>query len=201
MAVEPGRFVTPEEYLAGERGSPNKSEYLQGQVFAMGDASPRHVLIVNNLVSELRSQLKQRPCSVFSSDLRIMVSETGLYTYPDVVVVCDGLQFRDGFKDTVTNPILIIEVLSKSTKDYDRGEKFEHYRTIDSLKEYLLIAQDRPHVEHHLRQPDNKWLLSETSDLADAVELPTIACSLALTEICDKVDQPYRRMKHRGPTN
>jgi Uma2 family endonuclease len=189
MATEPKRFVTPEEYLAGERESLDKSEYLQGQVFAMGGASPRHVLIVTNLVSELRSQLKRRSCAVFSTDLRIMVSETGLYTYPDVVVVCDGLKFRDGFKDTVTNPTLIVEVLSKSTKDYDRGEKFEHYRTIDSLKEYLLIAQDRPYVEHHLRQPDNKWLLSETGDLNGVIQLPTIGCSLALAEIYDKVDQ------------
>jgi Uma2 family endonuclease len=189
MATEPKRFVTPEEYLAGERESLDKSEYLQGQVFAMGGASPRHVLIVTNLVSELRSQLKRRSCSVFSTDLRIMVSETGLYTYPDVVVVCDGLRFRDGFRDTVTNPTLIVEVLSKSTKDYDRGENFENCRTINSLKEYLLIAQDRPHVEHHLRQPDDKWLLSETSDLKGVIELPTIGCSLALAEVYDKVDQ------------
>ncbi|MGH9760600.1 MAG: Uma2 family endonuclease, partial [Blastocatellia bacterium] len=166
-----------------------RASYFNGQIFGMGGASPRHVLIVSNLVGELGSQLKGRPCSAFSTDLRVLVNTTGLYTYPDIVVVCDGLKFRDDIKDTVTNPTLIIEVLSKPTKDYDRGEKFEHYRTIESFKEYVLVAQDKHHVEHHLRQPDNTWLLSETSDIKGEIELTTIDCRLALSEIYDKVDE------------
>jgi Uma2 family endonuclease len=180
--------ITPEEYLAIERQAAYKSEYFNGEMFAMSGASPRHVLIVTNVVAELRRQLKQRPCTVYSTDLRVKVSPTGLYTYPDVIVVCDQPQFNDEQKDTLLNPTLIVEVLSESTKDYDRGEKFEHYRTLTSLAEYVLIAQDKPHFEHFVRQPDNRWLLAETNRLEDTIHLPSIACDLALAEIYDKVD-------------
>jgi Uma2 family endonuclease len=189
MASQRKTGLTPEEYLALERQCAEKNEYLNGEVFAMGGASPRHVLIVTNVVAEFRSQLKNRPCSVFSTDLRVLVDQTGLYTYPDVIVTCGELAFSDTFKDTLTNPTLIVEVLSKSTKDYDRGEKFEQYRTIASFKEYLLIAQDRCHVEHHVRQPGGTWVLSETGNIEDEIQLQTIDCRLKLFEIYDKVDQ------------
>ncbi len=180
--------ITPEEYLTIERQAAYKSEYFNGEMFAMSGASPRHVLIVTNVVAELRRQLKPRPCTVYSTDLRVKVSPTGLYTYPDVIVVCDQPQFNDEQKDTLLNPTLIVEVLSESTKDDDRGEKFEHYRTLTSLAEYVLIAQDKPHFEHFVRQPDNRWLLAETNRLEDTIHLPSIACDLALAEIYDKVD-------------
>lgn len=189
MATDSKHLISPEEYLAIERASPEKSEYLNGEIFAMGRESPRQVLIVTNLVAELGTQLKEHDCSVFSTNLRVLVSKTGLYTYPDVVVICNGLQYVDDFRDTIANPVLIIEVLSKSTQNYDRGQKFEHYRTFNSLMEYVLIAQDRIHVEHNVRQPDNSWLLSETGDINGIIELPTIKCRLSLTEIYDKVDQ------------
>jgi Uma2 family endonuclease len=190
MASQPKTSFTPEEYLELERKAERKSEYLNGEIFAMSGASPRHVLIVTNVVRELSSQLKNRPCSVFSIDLRVRVSPEGLYTYPDVVVLCDKPLFSDSRRDTLTNPTLIVEVLSKSTKDYDRGEKFEQYRAIDSFKECVLIAQDRPHVEHFVRQADNNtWLLSETSKSDDTVFLSAIGCQLQLTEVYDKVDQ------------
>jgi Uma2 family endonuclease len=188
MSAERKTFITPEEYLRLERQAETKSEYYNGQVFAMSGASPSHVLIVTNVVAELRTQLKNRPCRVYSTDLRLRVSPTGLYTYPDVVVVCGQAIFADDQKDTLLNPTLIIEVLSESTKDYDRGEKFEQYRTLESLKEYVLIAQDRYHVEHHVRQPDNTWVLSETNRLEDTIELSSIQCSLSLTETYDKVE-------------
>ena len=188
MSLQPKTYLTPEEYLALERKAEYKSEYLAGEMFAMSGASPRHVLIVTNVVAELRGQLKQRPCTVYSSDLRVKVSPTGLYTYPDVVVVCDQPQFADEQRDTLLNPTLIVEVLSESTKDYDRGEKFEHYRTLPSLSEYVLIAQDKYHVEHFVRQPDNRWLLSETNLLEDTIHLSSIACDLVLTEVYDKVE-------------
>ncbi len=149
MASTPKTRYTPEEYLALERSSETKHEYFKGEIFAMGGASSRHVLIVTNLVIELGSQLKKGPCRVFSTDLRVRVDTSGLYTYPDVVVICDAPEFSDDQRDTLLNPVLIIEVLSDSTKDYDRGGKFEQYRTIKSFKEYLLVAQDRPHLEHY----------------------------------------------------
>lgn len=180
-------YVEPEEYLALERKATQKSEYFNGEIFAMSGASPRHVLIVTNVVAELRGQLKEQACTVYSTDLRVKVSQTGLYTYPDVVVVCDNPLFDDDQKDTLTNPTLIVEVLSESTKDYDRGEKFEQYRTIPSFKEYVLISQDKHHVEHFVRQPDHRWLLSETNQLSDTIDLPAIDCHLALTEVYDKV--------------
>jgi Uma2 family endonuclease len=180
--------ITPEEYLAIERQAAYKSEYFNGEMFAMSGVSPRHVLIVTNVVAELRRQLKQRSCTVYSTDLRVKVSPTGLYTYPDVIVVCDQPRFNGVQKDTLLNPTLIVEVLSESTKDYDRGEKFEHYRTLTSLAEYVLIAQDKPHFEHFVRQPGSRWLLAETNRLEDTIHLPSIACDLALAEVYDKVD-------------
>lgn len=156
MALQPKSFLTPEEYLVIERKAEYKSEYFNGEMFAMSGVSPSHVLIVSNIVAELRGQLKQKPCNVYSSDLRVRVSPTGLYTYPDVVVVCGQPQLADEQKDTLLNPTLIVEVLSDSTQDYDRGRKFEHYRSLSSFTEYLLIAQDRCHVEHFVRQADNR---------------------------------------------
>src|SRR5712692_8061687 len=187
MPSQPKTYITPEEYLAIERQAEYKSEYFNGEMFALAGASERHVLIVTNVVAELRGQLRRRPCTVYSTDLRVRVSSTGLYTYSDVVVVCGQPQFADEQQDTLLNPTLIVEILSESTKDYDRGEKFEHYRTLTSLAEYVLIAQDKHHVEHFVRQPDNRWLLAETNRLGDTIHLPSIACDLALTEVYDKV--------------
>ena len=188
MSSQPQIFISPEEYLARERQAEQKSEYFNGEIFAMSGASPRHVLIVTNVVAELREQLKKRACTVYSTDLRVKVSATGLYTYPDVVVVCETPRFDDERKDTLLNPTLIVEVLSDSTKDYDRGDKFEQYRTLPSFVEYVLIAQDKYHVEHFVRQADNRWILSETNRPEDAITLTSIGCTLALQEVYDKVD-------------
>lgn len=190
MSLQPKTHLTPEEYLAIERKAEYKSEYFNGEMFVMAGASERHALIVTNVVAELRGQLRHRPCTVYSTDLRVRVSPTGLYTYPDVIVVCGQAQFADDQKDTLLNPTLIVEVLSESTKDYDRGGKFEHYRSLASLSEYVLIAQDKYHVEHFVRQPDNRWLLWETNRLEDTIHLPSIECALALIEVYDKVEMP-----------
>jgi Uma2 family endonuclease len=124
----------------------------------------------------------------------VKVDPTGLYTYPDVIVLCEEPRFSDEQKDTLVNPALIIEVLSESTKDYDRGGKFEQYRTIDSFVEYLLIAQDRPHVEHHTRQPDGSWLLQETNSLEDTIQLKAVPCSLRMADIYSRITfQPSER--------
>jgi len=187
MASQPKTRYTPDEYLALERNCETKHEYFNGEIFAMGGASPQHVLIVSNVVVELGSQLKASPCRVYSTDLRVRVHPTGLYTYSDVIVLCDEPRFSDEQKDTLLNPALIIEVLSDSTKDYDRGGKFEQYRTIESFIEYLLVAQDRPHVEHHTRQPDGRWLLHETNSLEDTIQLKSVPCSLRMADIYAKL--------------
>jgi|SRR5579884_64442 Uma2 family endonuclease len=180
---------TPEEYLAIERrNAGQRSEYLAGEIFAMGGASERHNLIVTNIVRELSIQMKGQPCKVYSSDMRVKVASTGLYTYPDIVALCGEAKFDDDQKDTLLNPTLIIEVLSKSTEGYDRGEKFEHYRKLQSLAEYILVSQEKRHVDHYVRQPDNQWLLSESSNPQDTIQLPSINCSLAIAEIYDKVE-------------
>jgi Uma2 family endonuclease len=188
MASQPKTRYTPEEYLALERSCEAKHEYYNGEIFAMGGATKQHVSIVTNLVVELGSQLKAGPCTVYATDLRVQVSPTGLYTYPDVIVLFDEPRFSDEQEDTLMNPALIIEVLSESTKDYDRGGKFELYRTIDSFVEYLLIAQDRPHVEHHVRQPDGSWILHETNNLEDTIHLKSVRGSLRIADIYFKID-------------
>lgn len=180
---------TPEEYLALERKATYKSEYLNGQIFAMVGASRAHNLIASNVSREISLQLKGRPCEVYVSDMRVKVSLTGLYTYPDVVAVCGEPQFDDAERDTLLNPTIIIEVLSPSTEAYDRGEKFAHYRRLESLQEYALITQDRIRVEHFIRQGD-QWVLSEMSDLNNTLHLGSIGCDIALREIYDKVELP-----------
>jgi len=181
-------YITPEEYLSLERQAEYKSEYFDGEIFAMTGASEAHNQIVANLMIEIGTQFKKRPCKVYANDMRVKVSPTGLYTYPDIVAVCEQRHFDDEQKDTLLNPTVIIEVLSSSTADYDRGTKFEQYRTLDSLKEYILIAQDKYHIEHYVRQANHQWLLSETNDLQDMIELPSIQCSLAVSEVYDKVE-------------
>lgn len=190
------KLLTPTEYLAFERKSETKHEYYAGQIYPMAGATERHNLISLNAGSELRVQLRKRPYRVYVSDMRVKISETGLYTYPDVTVVSGEPQFEGTQADVLLNPIVIIEVLSKSTEVYDRGKKFEHYRTISTLKEYLLVAQDSYHIEHFVRQADGQWLFSETKGLHKTVHLSTINCDLQLEEVYDKVEivstQAYR---------
>jgi Uma2 family endonuclease len=181
--------LTAAEYLEIERAAEFKSEFYAGEMFAMAGASPPHVLITSNVTAELNAQLKGRPCRVYSSDLRVRVSETGLYTYPDVVVVCGQQQFDDEKGDTLLNPTLIVEVLSPTTEAYDRSDKFDHYRQMESLQEYVLIAQDRPRLEHYARQTGGQqWLLTVFRDLQEHAPLPSIDCELALAEVYDKVE-------------
>jgi Uma2 family endonuclease len=186
MATEPKSSLTVEQYLTLERQSETRSEYLNGEVFAMTGASREHNLITGNVFGEIRAQLRGRSCEAYASDMRVAIPGTGLYTYPDVVVACGPPQFEDGELDTLLNPTLIVEVLSASTEDYDRGTKFAHYRTLASLAEYVLVAQDKVHVEHFVRQAEG-WLLTETDDLATTLDLPSIGCKLALADIYERV--------------
>lgn len=186
MDAQAKPHLTPEEYLEIERQSEVRSEYLDGEMFAMTGGSVRHNLIITNLVRELSLQLKPRPCQVFSSELRVHIPTTGLYTYPDIVVVCGEMHLEDQFFDTLLNPTVLMEVLSPSTEAYDRGKKFEHYRSIPSLAEYLLIAQDEPRVEQYVRQEGNRWLLTAMTGLEATLALPSIQCELALAEVYNK---------------
>jgi Uma2 family endonuclease len=190
MSSQPSTFLTPEEYLEIERRAERKSEYFQGEMFAMAGASLVHVLIVGNLVRELGNRLEAGPCRVYSSDLRLRVSPNGFFTYPDVMVICGDPQFADNRGDTVVNPVLIIEVLSTSTEAYDRGKKFEQYRTLPSLREYILVAQDAPRIEQFTPQPDGHWLSAETIGMDASIRLASIDCVLPLSKIYSKIDWP-----------
>ena len=183
-------YITPEQYLVLERKAEVKSEYWGGQVYAMAGASRAHNSIVVNVITSLNMQLKGRPCMVFPSDMRTKVLATGLYTYPDVSALCGVARFEDKYDDILLNPVVVVEVLSPSTEAYDRGTKFAHYRTIDSLTDYLLIAQDHPTVEHFMRQPDDGWLLNTYQGLDAVAVIASIECTLPLTDIFDKVEWP-----------
>ena len=180
-------YVRPEEYLRLERQSEYKSEYVNGEIFAMTGASRKHNLVAGNIFRELSQQLRSRQCEAYMSDMRVKVTATGLYTYPDVVVVCGEPKFEDTFVDTLLNPTLLVEVLSQSTERYDRIAKSSYYRTLDSLSEHLLVAQDEVRLEQYVKQPNGVWLLFEYSALENVVELSSISCSLALRDVYDKV--------------
>lgn len=190
MTVEPERRVSLEEYLELERSSEEKHELLDGEVYAMGGASLRHNLVVTNLVAELRQKLRDSPCKVFPSDLRVQVQENRHYTYPDVTVVCDEPEFSSSGSEILTNPTVVFEVLSDSTEAYDRGAKFEGYRHIPSLVEVLFVAQDRAAVELHARQPDGDWLTTYLDDPGDTLVLSALGCELSVAEIYHKVGLP-----------
>ena len=168
-------------------GSPARIVH-QGSIYAMTGGSLRHSFIATNICGSLYTQLRGKKCTVYSSELRIKVETTGLYTYPDASVVCEPVQSEQHRQDTVINPTVIIEVLSPGTKDYDQGTKMRHYRTIASLHDYLVIAQDAIFIEHHRRQADHQWKITRFTSPELIVRLGTIACTLALKTIYEKVN-------------
>ena len=179
-------LLTPDEYLVKEREAEFKSEYRNGQIVMMPGASREHVLIAGNIFGELYIQLLDRTCEVYVNDMRVKVSDSGLYTYPEVVVVCDEPRFEDGYFDTLLNPTVIVEVLSPSTEDYDRHGKFHSYQTLESLQEYILVSQNEVHIEQYIRQ-DEEWQLMEYISLDDVVINASIECKLAIKAIYAKV--------------
>lgn len=186
MASLAKAFYTPEQYLALEREASYKSEYFSGEIFAMAGASFEHNQITANLMIELGISLRKSPCRPLSQDQRVMVRRTGLYTYPDVLIVCGQPQFTDDHLDTLTNPAAIFEVLSPSTEAYDRGEKFAHYRQIESLTYYGLLSQDQTRVELFQRQDDH-WTLRVAEGVEGVIELPSLNVTLRLSELYDGV--------------
>jgi Uma2 family endonuclease len=187
MALQPNVYVSAQEYLALEKQAAYKSEYIAGTIVAMSGASREHNLIVTNIVTSLGQQFRGRSCKVYANDMRVKMPASDLYVYPDVVVVCGTPQFEDSDLDTLLNPTLVIEVLSQSTEFRDRGVKAQGYRLIDSLTEYLLIAQDRCRIEQYTRQADNQWLLVDFYTLEETVNLVSTRCTLLLQDVYDRV--------------
>lgn len=186
MLQQQRRYVTPQEYIENERLSEFRSEYFAGEIFAMSGATRTHNVIVRNISRRLDPQHEGQACEVYTNDMRVEVSPTGLYTYPDAVVVCGQPLFKDANEDTLLNPTVIVEVLSNSTASYDRGEKFEHYGSLPSLTDYLLIAQDRAAVEQRTRT-EQGWQLAFHYGLEAVVPLPSIGCELRLSDVYDRV--------------
>ncbi len=190
MSTAPHRKLTPEQYLEIERKAPFKSEFYRGEMFAMSGASRVHNTIQANLMWRLNERLEGTPCQAVGSDLRVLVSATGLYTYPDAVIHCEPSRFLDSQFDTLLNPTVLFEILSDSTEKYDRGSKSSQYRKIVSLQEYVLVSQSEPRVEVYQRLPDGDWKLRESADLTVSFTLTSVGVSLPLSEIYQRVVFP-----------
>lgn len=190
MAAQRLPSITPEQYLETERKAKYKSEYWFGQTFAMAGVSREHNLIVGNILGEIRSYLREKRCETYPSDMRVWVEATGLYTYPDVTVVCGEPLFLDVTVDTLLNPLLLVEVLSDSTGAYDRGGKWKNYQRLDSLQEYVLVSQEELRVEKYVRQPGGQWLYSEVIGLDAVLPLAALDVTLPLSEIYARVKFP-----------
>jgi Uma2 family endonuclease len=180
--------VSAEEYLSAEREAEFKSEYLDGEVYAMTGASLNHIQIVSNITRVLSNQLLTRPCRVLSNEMKVRMPDSRKFFYPDLTVLCDKPRFHDERTDTILNPLLIVEVLSKSTEAFDRGAKFQAYQGLDSLREYVLVAQDKPAVEQYVRRPDGSWNYRAVVGLDSSLSLPSVECTLDLSSVYDKVE-------------
>lgn len=179
--------LTEEEYFALDSAAEVRSEYYDGVMYAMAGGSPIHSLITANLTREVGLALKQRPCRVYVTDLRVRAKRS-TYTYPDIAIVCGEPRFAENNKNTLINPTVLVEVLSPSTESHDRGLKFIRYRQLESLKEYVLVSQDQPRVETYVRQPSGSWLLSEFTALDSSANFDSLDCKIPLAEIYHQVE-------------
>ncbi|MGA2498985.1 MAG: Uma2 family endonuclease [Tepidisphaeraceae bacterium] len=193
IPVEKRRY-TVTDYLQLERSARERHEYRDGEILLMAGGTADHSLILVNVIGELRNRLKGKPCRAYESNLRIRIARTVLYTYPDISVICGPRQPDPGDPsgETMTNPRLIVEVLSPSTEAYDRGEKFDHYRKLDSLQEYVLVSQSTPRIETFLRQPEGNWLLTPVSGLTSIAKLRSLEVELPLAEVYAGIEFPPR---------
>lgn len=196
MSTQPQRRYTLEEYFALEHASEAKYEYWQGEVYAMSGASPAHVQIQINLITLLRSQLRGRPCRIFSSDMRLKVPSLPPYRYPDLSALCGEPIFElIGGLEVLTNPTLIVEILSPTTEAFDRGDKFTHYKSIPSFIEYVLIAQHRPYIGLYVKQSPEVWSYRECNDLLTSLYIPSLECQLVLEELYQDVTfEPFTNL-------
>jgi Uma2 family endonuclease len=193
---KPTLLYTVDEYLALERESEERHEYLDGHIIAMAGESGEHADITTNTLTTLANQLKGKPCRARSKDTKVRSGPTptsrrstsGLYSYPDIVVVCDEPEYHDAFTDVILNPIALVEVLSKATEAFDRGEKFQRYQTWNpTLRDYVLVSQDQPLIEHYSRQTDGAWTYRRHTTLKSSVAIPSIQCKLKLADIYDRI--------------
>ncbi len=188
MQKTAAKHFTREEYLALEETAEYKSEYYRGEIFAMAGTSATHNRIVLNAASFLDRELPKKGCDVFASDVRLQVESKDLFTYPDLMIVCGKPQYYENRDDTITNPMIIFEILSESTKNYDRGEKFEFYRAIPTLKEYVLVDQYKIHVEHFSIIEAGKWILTEYNDVHNELKLAAVDLTIPLQAIYNRVE-------------
>ena len=188
MSSQPESKMTPEEYLAFERQSETKHEFYDGEIFAMSGASMSHNDISLNIGGELRQAFRNRTCKAWTGDLRVKLGRSSAYVYPDVVATCEEPKLEDDQLDTLTNPQVIVEVSSPSTESHDRGTKFRKYRELESLTDYVLVAQDRVSVEHFAREDDGSWRMRDYDLLTDELVLDSVDVRLPLSEIYLKVE-------------
>lgn len=187
MSAVPKPIYNADQYLALEEGAEYRSQFYFGEIFAMAGASRRHNIVATNVTSSIHSQLKGRRCEVYQNDMRVKV-HPDFYTYPDIVVVCGEPEIERKYGENLLNPTVLVEVLSPSTEKFDRGDKFRFYRIMQSLREYVIVSQDRVNVEHYFRQEDNSWLFTAINDVDAVLELPSVSCILKLGDIYEKVD-------------
>ena len=197
--AQPVRRFTETEYLELERRAECRNEFFDGEIFNMSGGTPLHSQIATNLAREFGNKLKARPCVPYNSDLRLKVEATGLLTYADLSVVCGPLQFAAGTEDTVVNPTVIVDVLSGSTEAYDRGKKFEHYRQMPSLRQYLLVSQTEPRIEQFIRQESGQWLLRETAGVGATLALQSLEIKIFLAEVFAAVEFVPAPIRARTP--
>lgn len=191
MTARPTTFVAEDEYLRREATDDAKNEYYAGTIYAMAGASEAHNTIALNLAALLHRQLRGSACRAYPSDMRLRVEATGLYTYPDFSIVCGGARFTvEARRDTLVNPTALIEILSSSTETYDRGTKFQHYRTIPTLREYVLVAQYSHRIERFVRQTDGEWLLSEAVGRDGTLQLAAVPVELVIADVYEEVVLP-----------
>ena len=188
MTAEPLARLTAAEYLALERATRDKHEFVDGEIVAMAGASEPHTLITLNIGTEFNLQMRGRSCRAYVADLRVAVSPDGPFYYPDVVALCGQPELLDAEADTLLNPAVVVEVLSPSTEAYDRGVKAPAYRAMATLQEYLLVSQEAVRAEHYRRQPNGGWVLADHTGLDDSIELVSVGCTLSLAVAYDKVE-------------
>ncbi len=194
MQLSKDKLLSIDEYLEYERNSESRNEYRNGKTYALAGVTFKHNLINQNISYLLIKQLKKKPCFVLQSDMKVYIKEHNLFTYPDISVVCNKPLFLDKTNDTLLNPVVIFEVLSKSTESYDRGMKFSFYRKLSSLNEYILVAQDRISVVHCTKSDNDEWKLKESDSLEDKFFIPSLDCTLKLVDIYNNIEfdeEPY----------
>ncbi len=189
-AIAKKKKLTEDEYLVIEAEAEFRSEFFNGEMFAMAGSTHRHNILQTNLIAELHLRLKGGKCRVYGSDLRVKVKRTGLYTYPDVVIACDPEIEKKLGVETLLNPRVIFEILSKTTEGYDRGTKFQQFQRLPSVKEYVLVSQDRMVIERYVRQPDETWILKTFDDPKGSFALTTVKVKIPLADIYRGVDLP-----------